>query len=44
MIAARDARNSKYSQLAKQKGIWNGERPDDVATYIEIAIMIERAL
>jgi len=44
MKDVRNARAQSYNQKSMQKKIWNGERPNDIATDEEIRIMLGRGL
>lgn len=39
---AKDNLNEKHAKLAQDKGIWNGQNPDSIATASEIATMAYR--
>jgi hypothetical protein len=43
MRDVRNARAASYAKKAQDKKVWNGERPNDIATDEEIGIMIRRA-
>lgn len=43
-IEARKKRANKYLQAAYDAGLWNEERPNDIASPFEIRVMLNRAL